>query len=177
MKFKILTISLIYIFSISIAQNKNIQFETGSFADLKAKAQKENKLIFIDAYTVWCGPCKWMAKNIFTNDTVADFYNSKFINAQIDMEKGEGVEIAKLYNVHCYPSLLYIDGDGKLIHRGAGSSNAQRFINLGENSLIPEKTFSRFESQYESKRTDAKFLSEYLYAISETCLPYKDVLA
>jgi uncharacterized protein YyaL (SSP411 family) len=62
---------------------------------LSFKAKKENKLIFVDAYASWCGPCKLMVKNIFPLKTVGDYYNSHFINAKIDMEKGEGIELAK----------------------------------------------------------------------------------
>ena len=176
MKIIIFTLSLIFSTSLCFAQTKTIHFETSSFVEIKAKAKKENKLIFIDAYTIWCGPCKWMAKNIFTNDTVADYFNSKFINSQIDMEKGEGVEIAKLYEVYCYPNLLFIDGDGNLIHRNGGSLDVKRFIQFAENAQNPEKRFSKYKNEYETKKTDSKFLYEYLYIISRTCLPYKDIV-
>lgn len=83
----------------AFAQNREIHFEHTAWKEILAKAKKENKLIMVDAFTTWCGPCKWMAKNTFTNDTVADFYNSKFVNAKIDMEKGEGLDIAKQYEV------------------------------------------------------------------------------
>ena len=92
----------------SLVFGQGMQFETGSFEEIKAKAKKENKLIFLDAYTTWCGPCKWMAKTVFTNDTVAQYYNANFINAKIDMEKGEGIELAKKYAVRCYPNLLMV---------------------------------------------------------------------
>jgi len=176
MKIKILSLVLILTTFTCFAQTKTIHFETDSFAKIKAKAKMENKLIFIDAYTVWCGPCKWMAKNVFTNDTVADYFNSKFINAQIDMEKGEGIELAKIYDVNCYPNLLFVDGDGKLIHRSAGAWDAKNFIIIAENSLNPEKRFSKFKNDYESKKTDPKFLYEYLYIVSKTCLPYNDIV-
>jgi thiol:disulfide interchange protein len=84
----LLTIALI---STAFVCNKTfaqIKFESGTWSQIKAKAKAENKLIFLDAYTTWCGPCKWMARNVFTNDTVAQFYNATFVNAKIDMEAG-----------------------------------------------------------------------------------------
>lgn len=175
---KIISFILLLFFTANtcFAQNRSIQFETSSFADIKAKAKKENRLIFIDAFTVWCGPCKWMAANIFTNDTVADYFNTRFVNAKIDMEKGEGIEIAKLYEVYCYPNLLFIDGEGKLIHRGAGSSDVKSFIKLAEDAQNPEKRFSKYKDEYESRKSDAKFLYQYLQIISQTCLPFNDVV-
>lgn len=176
MKTKTLLLSVLVAASTAFAQTKEIHFEKSSFADIKAKAKKENKLIFIDAYTSWCGPCKWMAANVFTNDTVADYFNTKFINAKIDMEKGEGPEIAKLYDVRCYPNLLFIDGEGKLIHRGAGGLKTKQLIELADNAFNPEKRFSKYTSEYASKKTDATFLLNYMDALDRGCLPADDVL-
>jgi thiol-disulfide isomerase/thioredoxin len=161
---------------IATAQNRSINFEHGSLKDLKAKAKKENKLIFIDAYTVWCGPCKQMSRTIFTNDTVADFYNANFINAKIDMEKGEGLEIAKQYSVACYPNLLFIDADGAITHRQAGSMPAAMFIDLGKIAKEGNRNFAWYVKNYEAKKTDVSFLASYIAVISETCLePSKEL--
>jgi len=176
MKTKIFFLSLVFAASTVFAQTKNIHFETTTFAEIKVKAKKENKLIFIDAYTVWCGPCKWLAKNVFTNDTVADYFNSKFINAQFDMEKGEGIDLAKLYEIQCFPNLLFIDGDGKLIHRRAGAMSVQDFMYFAENAFNPQERFSKYKDEYAAKKTDAVFLTEYIGAISRTCLPFDDIL-
>ena len=144
---------------IAVSQTKNINFEHSTFAEIKAKAKKENKLIFVDAFTTWCGPCKQMAKNVFTNDAVADFYNFSFINAKIDMEQGEGIEIAKQYEVKCYPNLLFIDGDGNLVHRIAGSMSVKEFINLGKETQYPEKCFSYYTKNFEANKANADFLA------------------
>lgn len=152
------------------AQNRKIAFEHGNFSEIKAKAKKENKLIFVDAFTTWCGPCKQMAKNVFTNDTVADYFNANLVNAKIDMEKGEGLEIAKQYEVQCYPNLLFIDGDGKLVHRIAGYMSPSDFIAEANKAKDPEKRFSYYANNYESNKQNADFLAKYVTAMSSTCL-------
>lgn len=154
----------------SIAQTKNIAFNHVSFKELKEKAAKENKLIFIDAYTSWCGPCKFMSKTVFTNDTVADFYNANFINAKIDMEKGEGIELAKMFDVNCYPTLLYIDSHGNVIHRQSGAMLAPDFIGLGKKSQQTEGTYSYYMKNYENQKNNKDFLKEYIQAQSNTCI-------
>lgn len=169
-------LSLAFVASYGYAQTNEIHFEKTSFADIKAKAKKENKLIFMDAYTSWCGPCKWMAKEVFTNDTVADYFNAKFVNAKFDMEKGEGVEIAKLYSVQCYPNLLFIDGDGKLVHRAGGGREAKDFIKLAEEASNPEKRYSKFTDQYASKKSEPAFLLEYMAIMDRSCMPTDEVL-
>lgn len=100
-----------------IGFSQGIQFESGTWTDALKKAKSQNKLIFLDAYASWCGPCKKMTQNIFPNKNVGDFYNANFINTKIDMEIGGGPTIAARYKVDAYPTLLFINGDGQLIHK------------------------------------------------------------
>jgi len=163
------------------AQTKQIIFETGLVSAALDKAKKENKLVFIDAYTTWCGPCKSMAKNVFTNDTVADYFNKTFINYKMDMEKGEGVEFAKKYQVKCYPNLLFIDGDGNLIHRGAGGLAPRFFIELASNSLNPDKAFTSQKNNIEKAGINESNVLSYVQMMANSCLdpfePVKNYLA
>ena len=70
------------------AQNRSIDFEqTKEWKKVLKKAKKEKKLIFVDCYTSWCGPCKMLAKDVFTRDEVADYFNANFVCAKYDMEK------------------------------------------------------------------------------------------
>lgn len=170
----LLTFSLSHLLT-STAFAQEIAFETGTWAEIKAKAKKENKLIFMDAFTTWCGPCKMMAKNTFTDKAVADYYNANFINAKIDMEKGEGLDIAKEYKVSCYPNLVYVDGDGKLVHRAAGSMDPAAFIELGKTAYTPTKAFSSYQDKYDKGERNPEFLTAYLDVMSQTCLPTSSV--
>lgn len=163
--------------SMAYTQNRSIHFDHGTWTELQAKARKEHKLIFVDAYTTWCGPCKQMAKQVFTNDTAADFYNANFINAKIDMEKGEGPELARQYQVNCYPTLLFIDGDGKLAHRTSGSMPVNDFVALGKTARDATRNFSWYVTHYEERKTDAAFLTAYIDAIAGTCLSADKELA
>lgn len=167
-------ISLFLFLSLAPLVAQEMNFEQGSWTEIRTKAREQNKLIFLDAYTTWCGPCKSMAKNIFTDTGVAAYYNSNFINAKIDMEKGEGPEIAGKYNVNCYPNLLYIDGNGNLIHRSAGYKNAEEFIALGKTAQVPDKTFSSVQKQVDSGNSDPAFIAGYLHFLSFSCLPAND---
>lgn len=107
-----------------------IQFEDITFEEALKQAKKTKKLIFIDAYTEWCGPCKRMAATTFKDKAVGAIFNSKFINLKIEMEKSEmGPEIARRYKVRAYPTLLFIDGDGKEVHRLLGLHTADQFLN------------------------------------------------
>ena len=155
--------------SISFAQNRTIEFEHGTFAEVLAKAKKENKMIFIDCYTTWCGPCKWMAKNIFTNDTAADFYNKNFVNAKIDMEKGEGVDIAKKYGIRAYPTLLYLNSDGAQMHRICGAGSVKSFVVDGEDAMSPNKQLAAAMASFGNGKVDAKTASSYFTSLESAC--------
>ncbi|MBA3682645.1 MAG: DUF255 domain-containing protein [Bacteroidetes bacterium] len=115
-----------------IKTEEGIQFFTGTWQQALDKAKKENKLIFLDAYASWCGPCKMMKHKTFTDKAVADFYNQNFINVAVDMEKGEGPALASKFSVNSYPSLVYIRPDGSTIGKAVGFHKPKDFINLGE---------------------------------------------
>ncbi|MGE0566380.1 MAG: thioredoxin domain-containing protein [Bacteroidia bacterium] len=173
-----LTFAVILLALTLSSQNQGIKFEHESFEVLKAKAIKENKLIFIDAYTTWCGPCKYLAREIFTNDSVGNYYNSNFINAKMDMEKGEGLAFAKNYQVYCYPTLLFIDGKGNLVHRTAGAGDVSRILALGKQALRPEGTYSYHKANYEKDKNNSKYLMHYINAQASNCLhPDQEVKA
>ena len=133
----LLIITLLGMSSFRPSDNKEpelpgIQFFHGSLKEAKAKAKKEKKLIFIDCYTSWCGPCKSMAKKTFVNKEVGEYFNANFICVKMDMEKDEGPDVATRYSVEAYPTYLFLDYKGEVKHRDLGFIDAERFIQLGK---------------------------------------------
>jgi thiol-disulfide isomerase/thioredoxin len=155
---------LLFLGTVVLAQDtsKGIQFAEGSLQDLMKQSATENKLIFIDAYTTWCGPCKRMAKDVFPDSTVGAFYNANFINAKIDMEKGEGLEIASKYEVNSYPTYLFLNANGEVVHRSGGSKPAIDFIEDGKNALNPEMNLIALRKNVSVQTDDAELLYKYL---------------
>ena len=117
------------------AADAGIQFKNISFEQALKEAKASNKLIFMDAYAEWCGPCKYMTANVFTEQEVGAFYNKNFINLKVDMEKGEGPALAAKYQVRAYPTLFFIDGDGKVVKKVLGAQTTQKMIQIG-NELV-----------------------------------------
>jgi len=152
------TAILSLLFFAAIAFGQGIKFEEGNFKSLLAKAKKENKLIFVDAYAVWCGPCKLMVKNIFPLESVGNEYNAHFINTKIDMEKGEGIELAKKYNVKAFPTYLFINGDGEEVHRNLGSIDEKGFIQFAKDAQDPNKRLTALKKKFEKGDNDPDFL-------------------
>lgn len=111
---------------------KGIVFEENPMADVLAKAKKENKLVFVDCYTSWCGPCRNLATNVFTRDEVGKYFNEKFVNTKVDMEKGEGPELSKKYGVSAFPTMLILDHDGNEAGRVVGFRASDELIDAVE---------------------------------------------
>ena len=166
-KFSIIITTIICISLSSTTFAQGIKFEEGTWALVKEKAKKENKLIFVDAFATWCGPCKWMAANVFTNDTVGKFYNANFINYTIDVEKGEGIAFAKEYAIKAMPTLLFINDKGEVVHRALGSRESKSFVWLGEKALDPEKRITAWDKKYNSGKWDSDFLKRYLNELAD----------
>lgn len=155
----------------ALPAQEGIEFTKGNWKDILAKAGAEDKLIFMDAYATWCGPCKMMDKNVFTEASVGKFYNENFINAQIDMEAGEGIELALIYEVRAYPTLLFINGEGELIHRAVGYHDPAQFASLGETALDPSRRLSGMAERYAKGERDPEFLHNYALASMSAMSP------
>lgn len=153
---KLTIFSALFIGAMTLAQG--IKFEDTNFSSILAKAKKENKLIFVDAYASWCGPCKLMVKNVFPQKAVGDYYNSNFVNAKIDMEKGEGVDLAKKYNVKAFPTYLFIDGNGEVVHRTLGYVEEKDFIQFAKDAGDPAKRLGTLKQKFEAGEKDPEFL-------------------
>ena len=111
---------------------EGIRFTEAAWKDILKKAKAEKKVIFLDAYASWCGPCKLLQKNVFTKKAVGDFYNEKFINVKMDMEKGEGPALAQVYPLEAYPTLLFIDGNGRVLKKVLGLQTPDDLIAIGK---------------------------------------------
>lgn len=153
---KLTIFSALFIGALAFAQG--IKFEDTNFSTILAKAKKENKLVFIDAYASWCGPCKLMVKNVFPQKAVGDYYNSHFVNAKIDMEKGEGIELAKKYNVKAFPTYLFVDGNGEVVHRTLGYVEENDFIQFAKDAGDPNKRLTALKQKFENGEKDPEFL-------------------
>jgi thioredoxin-related protein len=109
-----------------------IQFTEAPWAELLKKAEKENKIIFFDAYTSWCGPCKMLQKNVFTRADVGEYFNANFINVKKDMEIGEGPMLANKYPLEGYPTLFFINGKGKVVMQSIGYIEGEQLIKIAK---------------------------------------------
>lgn len=150
------------------SQAQGIVFETGTWKEVVEKAKKLNKPIFIDVYTSWCGPCRVMAATTFMQPEIGAQYNDGFVNVKIDAEKGEGIDLAKKYEVKSYPTYLFVDpNDESLVGVGKSSMPTDVFADLGERMSntyhkIKPVSLKELTAQFNKGNYDEAFLKKYI---------------
>lgn len=117
---------------VSAQSGNGIAFKKITLSEARSAAAQEEKMIFVDVYTTWCPPCKFMDEKIFPQKEVGDYFNSNFINTKFDAGKGEGIKIAEIYNIKNYPTYLILDKEGKELGRITGMKEAGVLIDMVE---------------------------------------------
>ena len=161
MKKIFLFIAFLWISLVSFAQD-GVNFEHLSFREALDKAKSEQKYVFMDCYTSWCGPCKNMTQNVFPQKKAGDYFNPKFICVKYDMEKGEGPELGNRFEVRAYPTFLVLDAEGRLLHKVIGSYSVDEIIERIEESFDEEKAYGSLKAKYESGNREQVFMVKYL---------------
>ena len=162
-----LIVFLFFLFvSSSFAQG--MEFFHGTWDEAMELAKKEGKVIFVDAYTTWCGPCKRMAKNTFPDPKVGEFFNENFVNMKIDMEKPMGRTFQRKYPVQAFPTLYWIGPDGETVHRQKGAQDAVTFLKLGKH-VLSKVDFSRdLAKDYEGGNREPQLIYDYVKALNKS---------
>lgn len=138
------------------------QFHNLSLDDAINLAKKENKLVFIDFYTDWCGPCKNMARQVFPQKKVGDFLNSKFVCLKLNAEK-EGKELAAKYNVKAYPTYVVLDTNTQPRMHASGAMNADEFIYKVEMETNPNNAPERMKRLYDAGKHTPELINNYAF--------------
>lgn len=108
----ILSISIL-LFSFQGLFSKEKQINWISFEELQIKQKEEPKKVLISVYTSWCGWCKRMDKQVFTNASLIDFVNENYYAVRFDAEtkdpivfKGQEYNFVKEYKVNELAAVL-----------------------------------------------------------------------
>ena len=149
-----------------VAQNQGLTFFEGSWAALTAKAKSENKPIFVDFYTNWCGPCKNMERTFFPDKAAGELMNPNFINYRLDAEAGEGILMAQRYNINSYPTSVFLTAEGVQFHRFSGFGGNQMMMDEANKAVdifqfSASKTLAELDIDFEKGNRDKRFVVNY----------------
>lgn len=164
------TLQLLFILcicSMSVSA-QGIVFEDSDWKTALAKAKTEGKLMFVDSYTTWCGPCKKLSKNVFPNEKVGSFFNGNFISVKLDMEKKDGRSFGSKYPVSAYPTMFFINGDGKVVYKIKGYRKVEDLIKEGERAVGKYDRSEEYVEDYEGGKRDFDFMLNYVTELNRS---------
>ncbi len=166
MKKGILTVlawSLPFLLLAQTSTSQGINWTTGlSWEQIKQKAKQENKHIFLDCFTTWCGPCKMMDKEVYVNDTVGEFFNKNCLSVKVQMDrtkkdddyvKGWYSDVDSLnarYRIEGYPTFIFFSPTGKVVDMQLGFKKASEFLAYAAKAIEPGKVYMSPYAQYDS---------------------------
>jgi len=153
-------------FSLNTLSAQGIEFFHGTWAEALEKAKTEERLIFVDAFASWCGPCKRMSSQTFPDPKAGEFFNANFVNLKIDMEKPENSEFAGKYPVNSYPTLMFIDATGKVVLKEVGAKGVDQLLETGRKALGKNDKSMDFEKKYNEGDRDPKMLFDYVRSLN-----------
>ena len=159
----------VFMAAMALSLSAQINFREGGFAEALEAAKSENKLVFMDCYTSWCGPCKLMASKEFVQEKAGEYFNPRFVSVKIDMEKGEGVELRKRYDVNAYPTLLVLNVKGELLCRHAGYLSVDELIDFAENG-VKGGGLAGMHKRYAAGERSSEFIGEYLALLDDAAM-------
>jgi thioredoxin-related protein len=179
------TIALCFITAFAFAQEKGVNFQNNlTWAQVKEKAKKENKYIFVDCYTTWCVPCKVMAKEVLPQPEVSSFLNDKFISVALQFDKtkqddgttkrwhNEVKRIEAEAKVNAYPSYLIYSPEGRLVHTIVGGSpDAKSFLAKLQEGLDPKMQLINLRKQYAAGNRTPAFLHTFARTLMQSWDP------
>ncbi len=101
-------------FNFLVLENDSLfqKYNAHDLDKVKTEILKSKKLIFIDFYADWCGPCKFMDKNVFVEKRVIDMLNTEFVSIKVNVDLPESRSICTQYRVDSYPTYIIIDSRG-----------------------------------------------------------------
>tara|TARA_B110000908_G_C9941827_1_gene308629 strand:+ start:153 stop:599 length:447 start_codon:yes stop_codon:yes gene_type:complete len=113
-----------------------IKFQNQKFEEALAIAKEQDKIMFIDFWATWCGPCKRMDAEVLSDPALISFFNKNFINFKLDADSEDAILPKINYDVRSIPTYIWVDGDGNMVYEYKGTTTIQHFMILGENALI-----------------------------------------
>jgi len=109
--------------------------DSDTLTEVLDKAAAKDKLVFVDFYTSWCLPCKMMDQDVFTDKKVKAFFDKNFISYKVNAEKGNGVNLATIFEVRAYPTLLFLDDKGRVVQKKEGALYPTGLLEFAQSAL------------------------------------------
>lgn len=166
----------LFLFPVTVLAQSGVEFRDVSWDEAVSEARRSNKLIFLHGCVDWSQPCADLGDNTFSNPDVGALFNASFINVSVDMEAYPGIELAEKYNVEVYPTLLFLDANENVVHRGCGALEPADLIQLGKSALNPNESLKNIREKYLSGDRSFETMEAYVDATEAACLNSEKII-
>lgn len=162
MKKTILTILSAIIVLCAQAQTEGIRFFSGTFTEALKEAETTNKLLFVDVYAEWCGPCKMLSEQVFPNAQVGNYFNEKFICVKLNSDDLQNRSIVEKFQIKALPTLLILNAKEEVIQTHCGMLNPDQLLRLGRIALGEQKSPDEMFDAYKKENKNITKLQDIL---------------
>lgn len=156
------------------AEAQQISFvKNCSWEELKARAQKEDKPIFVDVYTSWCAPCKKMAATVFKDPEVVAYMDKNYISIQLDAEKEKSHGFFANFHPGAYPSFYWLDKNGRLLSTKTGYMPSEPFLKSCRDAQTGAlgKQIEEYDRRWKAGDREDAFVEKYLFEVLPQVFP------
>lgn len=171
---KVQIFALLLFFSIGLKAN---EIESLQFTEVKnqkqwdevfRKASENGQLLFVDAYTDWCGYCHKLDKEVYTEASVIGYFEENFVNVKFDAESEFGYQLADHYAINSYPTLLFLTPEGNLFQRIEGFVPAPALKAYGDQVMAEWSELPLLENAYNNGKLERESYLELIGILERT---------
>lgn len=157
---------------------EGISFQHISLDEAVKKANIENKPIFIDVYATWCGPCKYLSREVFVDDELGAYMNANFINIKLNGEEGDGDYLMAEFGLDAFPTMLFLSPEKEELNRIVGAVGSNEILNISKGVIDPTSTkIYQLQSRYDEGDRDKEFMQSYISELVEVDADFEPVVA
>jgi thioredoxin-related protein len=169
MKIRKLYALVLFLMTFALVANAQVNFlEVSTLAEMEAaqkKASDQQLMLFVDVYASWCGPCKLMDKDVYTDPDVAAYMNANFISVRMDGETDYGRVYAAAQELEGYPSMFIFSRDGEPLSRVVGFTPAEQLVPTLESTVDGYKEIRVYQAKYLRGTLEDEEFAAYIGAL------------
>lgn len=137
----------------------------GEMDAARKKASDQQLMLFVDIYASWCGPCKKMDREVYTNADVANFMNDNFVSVRLDGESDFGRKFANDQQLEGYPSMFILSRDGEPVSKVVGFTPADELVKSLKGKLEGYRAVRKYRTLYSRGTLEDEDFALYIAAV------------
>ena len=135
--------------------------------DARQRASDQQLMMFVDVYATWCGPCKLMDQQVYTDPLVAEYMNAHFVNVRLDGESEYGRIYAAEQQLQGYPSMFIFSREGEPVSKVIGFTPAEELVTTLSATVENYKLVRKYRTEFERGTIGDEELASYIEAVRE----------